>query len=397
MSTPKVISIALLGMFLSLSLVVFGFLLTINMTALNANFVTSRLDDLPLSALLEEAELGKINEENPELADFIEDTIIENETELKEQAGEATHIVYDYLKGQGQSLDLALVLKDTILDPDFTVSIIEKTELTPLVKELINDMMADAELPYDLSIEPYIDDIADKLEPWLKVQAAAAIPPVYNYILGFSQDTGFTISLEQPTIIIRDTLKQEFLQSPPTEFAGLPADRLEEEFDAIFNDLAGDIPAEIDIGAEFITGDVQADVAQPLADAEEALTEARRYIGYFNLVYGLLIGFILLLIAGIILIYREVRGATRILGTTFLTYGIINLIAVFVARGLASPPIARLDIPQSLQTWLIQLTNSSLMPLLILAIVFLIIGAILLTASFVYRRRQTAIETETPL
>jgi len=111
----------------------------------------------------------------------------------------------------------------------------------------------------------------------------------------------------------------------------------------------------------------------------------------------LLIGFIVLLIAGIIFIYREVKGATRILGITFLVYSIFGLIAVFVTRGIAGSQIARLDIPASLQTWLTQLINSSLTPLLILTIILMVVGAVLLTVSFIYRRRQTATETETPL
>ena len=263
MSTLKVIAIVFLSLFLSLSLFIFGFLFTMKMTALNANFVTSQLDSLPVSSLVDEAELSKIKEENPELADLIENIIIENEAELKEQAGEAIHTIYDYLKGRSENLDLALILKNTILDP---------------------------------------------------------------------------YGLEMPS-----------------------------------------------------------DVDESLEEVESAFGESRRYVGYFNLVYGLLIGFIVLLIAGIILVYREVKGATRTLGTIFLVYGIANIIAVFVARGVSRPPMERLDVPLSIQTWLTQLTSSSLTPLLILAIVLLIVGAVLLTVSFIYKRRQTPIETETPL
>jgi len=139
MSTPKIIATILLGTFLSIFLVVFGFLLTLKMTVLNANFVTSRLDDLPVSELVEEAESGNIREENPELADLIEDIIIENEVELKERAGEAIHTVYDYLKGRSQSLDLEQTLRDTVLDTEFAISIVDEAELTPIVEKLIED------------------------------------------------------------------------------------------------------------------------------------------------------------------------------------------------------------------------------------------------------------------
>jgi len=137
-------------------------------------------------------------------------------------------------------------------------------------------------------------------------------------------------------------------------------------------------------------------MSESLAETEEALAEARRHIGHFNLAFGLLIFFILLLIAGIILVHREVKFASRILGITFLVYSIFGLIAVFISRGIASSQISQhADIPASLQTWLIQLINSSLTPLLILTIILLIIGAALLSISFIYPRHQTA--TETPL
>ena len=395
MSTPKVIAIAFLGMFLSLALVFFGFLFTLNMTILNANFVTSRLDDLPVSSLVEEAELGKINEENPELADFIEGIIIENEPELKERAGEAIHIVYDYLEGRSQSLDLERILRDTILDPDFAVSMIEEADLAPLAEELVETMIPEEGLPQDFSIEPYLDDIAVALEPWLKEQADDVIPPIYDYILGQSQSLDLVISLEPAEEIMKSALKEAFLESPPPEMSGLSQAELRQEFDEYYSKFEDEIPSGIEIDLDALETPDQ--MAKSLAEAEEALAEARRYIGYFNLGYGLLIGFIVLLIAGIIFIYREVKGATRILGITFLVYSIFGLIAVFVTRGVAGSQIAQLDIPASLQTWLTQLINSSLTPLLILTIILMVVGAVLLTVSFIYRRRQTATETETPL
>jgi hypothetical protein len=256
-------------------------------------------------------------------------------------------------------------------------------------------MIPEEGLPQDFYIEPYLDDIAVALEPWLKEQADDIIPPLYEYILGQRQGLDPIISLEVPEGIIKEALEEAFLESPPPEMAGLSQAELRQEFDEYYSQFEDEIPSWIEIDLNAL--EINEQMSESLTDAEDALTEARRYTGSFNLACGLLIGFILLLIAGIILVYREVKGASRNLGSTFLTYGIVNLIAVFVARSLARPPIARLDIPASLQTWLTQLINSSLTPLLILAIVLLIIGAVLLTVSFIHRRQQTQISTEPPL
>jgi len=391
MSALKTIVIVLLSLLLTLCLTVFGLLFSMNRTALNANYVKDRLETLPVAALLEEAEFDEGMEDNPELAELIESVILDNEAEFKQKTGELVDIVYDYLKGKSDNLYLAQALSQTVMDADFAISIVANADLAPLTEEIIDDMLDEVILPYDLSIEPNIDDIAHDLEPWLKTQAATTIPPVFDYILGFSQDTNITISLEQPTEIIRDTLRQEFLQSPPAEFAGMTPVELEQEFERVFNDFAGDIPTEVDISAEFIASDMQTDFAQSLADVEEAFAESQRYVGYFNLVYGMLIGFILLLIAGIILIYREVKGASRTLGSIFLSYGIFSLIAVLVARGVSGGQISRLeDIPPSMQTWITQSISSTLTPMLILAIMLLIIGAALLALSFLYKRNQPA-------
>ena len=97
----------------------------------------------------------------------------------------------------------------------------------------------------------------------------------------------------------------------------------------------------------------------------------------------------MLLIAGIILVHREVKGASRTLGGIFLGYGIVNLIAVFIARGIAESRMAQLDdVPSSIQTWLTQLTISSLTPLLIMAVVLLVAGVALLAVSFIYKRKS---------
>jgi len=394
MSTLKIIAVVFLSLLLAIALFIFGFLFSMKMTTLNASYVNSHLDSLPMASLVEEAEFDEAIEDNPDLVSLIKSVITENEAELKERIGETIDIIYNYLNGKSEELDMALVLKDTILDPDFTISIIDKADLTPLVNELVAEMTNEADLPYDLSIEPYIDDIAQDLEPWLKEQATAAIPSIYDYILGFRQDTDIVIQLEPVREIMESKLKQDFLDSPPAELAGLPTAELELKFVEVFDEFAGDIWTAIEIDMELMDSDIPSDFAESLAEVEEALSESRQYVGYFNAVYGLLIGFIVLLIAGIILIYREVKGASRTLGGIFLGYGIVNLIAVFIARGTARTQIAQLDdVSSSMQIWLTQSAAGSLTPLLILAIVLLITGAALLAVSFIYKRHQNQTET----
>jgi len=388
MSTPKVVTVSFLSLLLVLALFVFGLLFSMKMTALSASYTISRIDSLPLASLVEEIEFDETIENKPELVNLISSIITENEAELKERIGESIHTVYDYLNGKSEDLDMALMLKDTILDPDFTISIIQKTDLTPLVKELVTEMTKEASLPYGLSTETHIDDIAQDLEPWLKEQSTAAIPTIYDYVLEFRQNTDIVVQLEPVRETLRSYLRQDFMESPPAKYAGLSEAELEQKFEEdVFADFAGDTWPTIEIDMELVDSDLPSEVAESLAEVEDALSESRTYVGCFNIAYGSLIGLIVLLLAGIILVYREVKGPSRVLGGIFLGYGIINLIAVFISRSIAKTQLTQLDdIPSSMQTWITQFATSSLTPLLILAIVLLITGAALLAVSFIYRR-----------
>ncbi|UCE97121.1 MAG: hypothetical protein JSV74_03875 [Dehalococcoidia bacterium] len=389
MNTFKIVALVFSSLFLILSLFLFGFLFSMKMTVLNADYINSRLESLPLTPLIEDMEFDETIERNPELVNLIKNVVIDNEADLKKQTGEMINSVYDYLNYRSEDLDMASVLKDTILDPDFSTSIVQKADLKLLFKELVFEMTSDTDIPYGLSIEPHIDDIVLDLEPWLKEQVTNNIPPTYDYVLGFRQDTDIVIQLDPVKEMIRNSLRQDFLNSPPSEFTGLPRAELEQKFDEVFNEIAGDIWLMIDIDMELMESDIPSDVAKSLEDAEDALSESRKYIGIFNIVYSLLIAFIVLLVASIVLIYREVKIASRVLGGIFLGYGAVSLIIVSIVRAIARSQIAKLDdIPASIQTWIGQSAAVSLTPLIVLSVVFLIIGVALLVVSFIYKRSK---------
>ena len=145
MNSLKYLAAALLGLLLFLSLSLFGLALTLKMTVLNADFITSQLEKLDIAALTEEAEIQPAIEEFPELAQYpelesyVKDAITEYEGEIKKRVSIAINDIYDYLLGKSQSLDLALVLGDSVLDPELTISILNDIDLSPLVEELFRE------------------------------------------------------------------------------------------------------------------------------------------------------------------------------------------------------------------------------------------------------------------
>ncbi len=400
MSKPKIVAVVFISLFLFLCLFIFGWLFTAKTTALNAGYVKSQLDSLPLYELVNETEFEEDFEDNPQLAELIRTAITENETEIKLRIGESIDTVYDYLHKRSQQIDLPLMLRDTVMDPDFAISIVNQADLTPLSEELIRDMLSEAELPYGLSLEPHVEQLAAETEPWLKQQVTAIIPPLFDYILGFSQQADIIIPVEDLKQEIKEILKQDFLDMIPAEFVELNQAELEQKYDEIFDEFAADIPVEFNISTDYLESDEELDFAQAMDDAEEAFTISRDIVGAINLVFGIVIGLILLLVAAIAFIHRQFKGASLTLGIVFLAYGLINIIMIIPSRSTAASQIAQaardanVQLPAAFQQWLVQLSVSSTTPLLITAIVLFIIGAILLAFYFLYPRYISQRQTE---
>lgn len=111
----KGLALAILGLLLSLSLIVFGFTLTINQTALNPDFVASQVDSLDIPSLAEEVLREQIPQGQEYMSEVVAlaatDTIAEQELWIKQQARSGIYALYDYLEGRSQHLSLAISIE----------------------------------------------------------------------------------------------------------------------------------------------------------------------------------------------------------------------------------------------------------------------------------------------
>ena len=277
---------------------------------------------------------------------------------------------------------LALTINQTVLNPDFVVSGVNKLDMSSLAEEFLSE-----QIPLDGEQElvaGILDDTIADLEPWIKEQASDIIYAGYDYLLGKSQSLSLVISTEQLKETLRDNLRSVFYQSIPPELAGASSSEIDAYFNQYYQEFSEQIPATIDISEEMIGPEVMT-----------TLEQAREYIGYFQIGYKALIALILVLIAGIILIHRQVRGATRQLGITFLTYGVPGFASIFILKNYAMAQLTQLmtqpGFPASLQAWLPQLADDFLAPLEMFSLGILIGGVALLVASFVYKPRETSL------
>ena len=390
MSFLKGLALTFLSLLLFLSLVLFGQAQTLNMTLLNADFVADQIDGLDISSLVDES----LDEEDfpPEFRTSLDNSIPAIESWAKEQLTAAIDPTYDYLLGNSQELDLAAILKDTVLNPVGIRSLLEDVDLTALVEDFLNDESALAVPPGGEFLIDYLEtavmETVGELESWVKDQAASVVEPVTDYLLGNSPSPNITISLTPALDALHDNLRQAFLTSPPPELAGLPPAQLQTAFNQVWQDFSLNLPTSYDLDEALLGTEFETDFAEALSEAEETLDTASEFVGYYQAGFIILIVFILLTIGGIVLIQRNVRRSTRLLGIVFIIYGVIEYVGIVIGRGAAESAIPD-DVPASMETWLAGFAADALAPLEIVSIVALALGAALLITSFVYRRHQT--------
>jgi len=270
---------------------------------------------------------------------------------------------------------LVLTLNYTILNPDFVIKEINKLDIQSLASDLIDD-----QLPQD---ESYIAEVVGNtlvdIEPWAREQIDLGIHSGYDYLLGKSNSLSLEVSLEPLRDSLKANLRAVILQSPPPELNGAPPSVVE----LYISEADQNIDEMIPLSFQFNEASLDTDVLFQLE-------QIRQYISYAQVAYIALIVFILLLILGIILMNREVRGATRKLGIVFTTYGALEYAGVFIYKNIARIQLPSLDIPSTFKIWLLQVSKDFLVPLEIFSLSILVFGIALIIISFVYKTRQPA-------
>jgi hypothetical protein len=206
-------------------------------------------------------------------------------------------------------------------------------------------------------------------------------------------------------------VKQAFLRQLPPELATATPAQIDQAYDIYWASAQSSIPTNFDLDSTTLGEDFTQSIDDALnsaqdeltsargsineasIDMEEGLNEARPYIRMFQMAYWGLIVLILLVIGGIILIHRSVRGATRDLGINFLVYGGLNLIGVLILKITIGRPefIQRFiegDIPDSVWNVISPVIQRLTQPIFIFTLACTIIGVALLVVSFVYPKRE---------
>jgi hypothetical protein len=270
----------------------------------------------------------------------------------------------------------ALMVNQSVLNPDFIADRVDEVDIVELTDEIILE-----EVPPEAAdfmgeiLHPVLHFTIGEIEPWLKEQARNVIHVFYDYIEGRNDTLSLIISVEEKVKNFRDNLLDAILTSPPAELLGLNAEEIEAEFNVYFDQIDEEIPSAIELDEMLLDTEVM-----------QQIERAKQYVGYFNTGFIILIAFSLLMILLIILTHFSVKGSTRQLGFTFLSVGVVSLVGAFVIRSVANSQLATIDMPAALQTWAPNVVFDVLLPLGIYAIGLIVVGIALTVVSFVYKR-----------
>jgi hypothetical protein len=395
----RIAGLIILSFILFISLTAFGLAFSLNQTALNPDFVIAEGNRLEITPLASDA----INQALPvqlsgEALDSVTETITALEPYLKDELNTVVYSICGYLHGGWESPELADLLRRTFLSSDFIVAVIDTMDGRKMAEifweESEEEITQEFPLP-EAAFSHLVDGFGEMLtdlKPWAKEQAEYATGPIADYLTGETESFSVTISLEPVIDGLKEVLLGTFLDFPPDELKGLPPEELEQAFDALWAGFAGEIlPTTLQINETVIGKDAPLQIASFTSEAETFLRQAREYAGDVRLAYILSIVVSALLIAGIVLIYRKVKGSTRTLGIVFLASGLVTLAVALAGKNVGGEQMlqAMLTAPPQLQVWAPQLLVDLLAPLQWLGIGFIAGGVALLVVSFVYKSNQT--------
>jgi hypothetical protein len=388
---------------------------TLRNTFLNADFVASLMAELDLAKLADEVISQQFSGEGveEELSNAMVKAISRNEATIKQKIPLAFDDIFRYLLGETESLDLAHILRSSIITSELVQYFLDEIDIGALSSKSFGEELEE-QLPEELRyLSEYLDEAVAEIEPLIKEEISRAYDPVLDYLFGERQGVGIEISLDSVVDSLEDSLRKAFLKSPPPEYAGLPAGELNRLFDQYFEELTSNIPstialdealsesglpeqiadalAQIEDGFEL----ARESIAEAIADAESQLEMAREYVRQFQMYYYILIAWLVFLILAIIGINHEVKGATRWLGIIFFIYGVIFAVGLFLGVNYLQSWISEVafkeGFPMTIQNWILPLPAEFASPWQILSIGLAVAGVLLIVVSFVYPRlRQTS-------
>ncbi len=286
---------------------------------------------------------------------------------------------------------LVFTLNQTILSRDFLAAEISKVDLAGIIRDTFGQQMGQQlgqQVSQQISQQlgkpvPPLNDVmtaalnstVTELQPWAKQQLSNLAYNFQDYVMGRSS----TLNLRIPLATAKDALSKNLRSGVlnASELAAVPQPLKEAAANSVAQSVTGSLPDTYDLSSMLGSG------------FTDGLRTVRQYSPYFMLAFWGLLVLIVLFTAGIFAVTSNLKLACRNVGTTFLTYGILDYAGALLASYSMNIPMG---LPTSLQVWLSGFLADLSAPLKTFGIVVGAAGLLLLVASFVVKnpRKDTA-------
>jgi hypothetical protein len=355
----KVFATVIFCIILFVALLGFSVAFLVNGTVLSNNFVASEVDNMPISSIARDVVEDQIGDQLPENADFLKEVayrIIEKqEPWIKTQLQNAITAGYDYLYDKTDTLLISVPM--TELKTDLS------TTLWPEAKDYLHEELAGKS---DYEISDHLQEIIDQIPPETLPSELAALPKAERdkYLEQYLRDAaGVPLKVGYPAI------------DPDTKT------EIDQTINQYINDFINQIPDSYTV-----------DEAAIGIDTMHTIQDAKRGVGYFQTWYPWLIVLLFVLAGIIFLVNWGVKIPMRAIGIVLLIVGVIDLVGIFIIRGL---PIGQwitdsssTTISPTLQTWIQSVIYDVTGVLLPLAIGLLVGGVALIVVSIVIPKHE---------
>ncbi len=395
---------------------------TLGDSFMNAQFVDSVLEKIDLSQIVDE-----VMKEQTQSSGGPEDTLQKSllatidklEPTIKKQAVAASDPIFRYVLGETQTIDLKSITRQKVLNKEFMTEMIDAIDIKTITKDMIGDQL-NMQFPQGIILtSSEVDQIITALEPAVKTGMVSVADPIADYLLGIRPSFSVTVSLDTAMTSAKSVIQQAFLRQLPPELAGATPAQIDQAFDVYWPTARSNMPTSFVLDSSTFGESVSESFTKMLDNAQEGLAEMRNsideasislkealdevqpFIRMFQMAYWGLIILILLVIGGIILIHRSVRGATRDLGINFVLYGAIGLVVVLIIKSIVGSPefiqnFIKGDVPDYALNIISPVIQRLTQPLFTFTLACTIIGVALLVVSFVYPKREPTVETNQP-
>jgi hypothetical protein len=384
---------------------------TLSNSMMTSAFVSDLLDKIDLSQLLDQAVLQQAESGTDYSAAFVNalvNAVNQSEPAIKAQIVSASGPIFKYLLMQTPGLDLKSTLRQTILSDNTVNGILNNFDYTALTKNMMSVYIGGL-LPEGITLsDAQINLVASALQPYVKTALTNASGSFADYLTGTNPSFSVEIALAPAMPTLKTVTRDAFTAQLPAGLQGLSQTDINNAFEQYYSNFRKTIPATYTVNSSDIGISTTADMTNTIANAQNSLTtardnidtasrnyatdlqNARPYVRDFQIGFICLIALILLLIAGIILICRNVKDSCRNLGIVFLIYGAFELAGVLIAKHIATAQIAKADIPQSMNNIPGMILRDFTSPLQTISLVCLIGGIVLLVVSIIYPRLKPA-------